>query len=281
MVQYASMEGENYLSFAPITEKNHLFPVILGILGIGIVAFVLYKVVSINTIPQSFLDTYSQIDSQSKSLLASSVYDFAALNKANQEQDTASAYQFVASGVVQTKTNETQLGNIEAKTLQLKKTSLSSVSDSLGKNILKLYNLLSQRNNMFESLFLDEAAFFSAMKTNYEVQAKGQQAQLPDVNTMLSHIQQQLIAINNLNFQIDSVYQDILKASGNDRNSNNQTLPLGSSSLTVTPYKAPPQFLLPTLPPTPTPIPSPTQSASPTATPNSTTPTASPSASPH
>jgi hypothetical protein len=257
--------SEDPFSAIPTSEdhdrKNGLYIALASIIGIGLVGFILFKVILQSPIPQIFLTTYQQQNILAKKALQRAVIDYSLLSEAMKNEDKEQAVQIVTVYAKQVAENADRLETLQRTTLNLKILSAKITSTTVREKVLKLFTMLEDRNSRLQKVNKAQQEVFAALTQHYTATEQGKQVQLQNVDHVIAATQNELKDINQLQFQIDSLFDEIIASAGVDRASM-QTI---EATLSVTPE---PTFAIPTV----------SASASATRVPSPTIPLASPSA---
>lgn len=200
----------------PSPSKNRgLLFAFLTVIVFGFALFAYIKLSVKNTIPQQFFITYSQSEFLIQKMFPDLTFDFGNLGTYIQNNDIQNANHLVTTALVKSIQNTKRLTAIQQKTAELKPF-LSQIADPGARDdATKFIALLDQRNAKLASVISTQTSVFTNLKNFYEAQMSGQQVQLsPDINTHIQSMQQDIQDISQLQFQIDTKYNDLVKSAG-------------------------------------------------------------------
>lgn len=216
-------------------RKNGLYIAFASIIGIGLVGFILFKVILQSPIPQIFLTTYQQQDTLAKKTLEQSVIDYNLLGEANKNENREQAAQIVAGYAKQVTSNTDRLDTLQRTTVNLKILSAKITSSTVREKVLKLFGMLENRNNRLQTVNKTQQEMFAALLQHYTATEQGQQAQLENIDQVIGATQNELKDINQLQFQIDSLFDEIIESAGVDRASLQASMQSIEATLSITP----------------------------------------------
>ncbi len=234
-----------------IKPKNSLFVLVTG-LTVGLVLLIGYfKFFSGSSLPQNFIVAYQVVDSTTKAILGSYNFNFSQLSSYGKNHDVEGALKLIADGLSQNIQNSQRMGKLVKETVALKSQQIDSSNQALSDKAAKLYSLIDQRNAHISSYLSNQEKVLTALKKFYEA---GEGAKLEiDIDQLLTLMQQDFGSINELNFQIDATYQDLLKIAGVNTDEQQANGAFIQLQLRTTPEIKPTvQYSVPTIPPTPT-----------------------------
>jgi len=229
-----------YLIFAAIII------IILLILGY-------FTLIRPSTIPQAFFSKYQQQDILVKSTLPKMQFDYGTLSQQIQAQNASAAATVAKEDLVQSLRNKENTAAIQKKTGELK-ILLSSVYDTtLREKIIKLFELLDQRNKKMQTVIETQTNIFTALRNHFGALAVGEKGSgIPqNIDSVIASSQREIQSLLQLQTTIDVAYDEIVKLAGADTGVS-QTADSIRMSLSATPEIQPQITDFPTPSPAPT-----------------------------
>lgn len=206
-----------------------------------------------SAIPQAFFSKYQQQDILVKSTLPKMQFDYGTLSQQIQAQNASAAATVTKEDLVQSLRNKENTVAILRKTGELK-ILLSSVYDTtLREKIIKLFELLDQRNKKMQTVVETQTNIFTALRNHFGAIAVGEKGSgIPqNIDSVIQASQREMQSLLQLQTTIDVAYAEIVKLAGVDTTVS-QTADSIRMSLSATPEIQPQITDFPTPSPAPT-----------------------------
>lgn len=192
------------------------FFTIILLIGAGIFAYTKFS--SSQSIPRDFFIKYAQSDAMVKKIFATLPFQFDQLGNDVQSQNYSGANHLVTQGLINSIKNTNRLRTVQTKTAELKPLATKISDSSVRTDVTKLFELIDQRNSILGRILSNQTKLFTALKDYYEAILLGKQGQLSgEVNQLVQSMQKDIQDVSQVQFEIDTAYDELLKKAEIDK----------------------------------------------------------------
>lgn len=204
---------------APTDKKSlNLYLIFSAVVVIILLVIGYFTLLAPSSLSRTFFSKYHEQDEVVKQTLPKMQFDYGLLSEQIQAQNASAAATTTKEYLIQSLKNKENTGTIQKKTSELK-ILLASVTDVILKEkIIKLFELLNQRNKKMQTIIESQTNIFTALRNHFGSLAVGNKGVgIPqNIDSVIQASQTEIQTILQLQTTIDVAYEEIVKLAGVD-----------------------------------------------------------------